>query len=40
MADLIVHHKLEDKPHPADLMIELLFAFPIIIVYFIATLFD
>lgn len=40
MADLVVHHKYEDKPHPADILIELLLAFPIMVVYFIATIFD
>lgn len=40
MADLIVHHKAEDKPYAGDVVIELLLAFPIMVFYFIATLFD
>lgn len=40
VADLIVHHQAYDTPQPADIAIELFFAFPIMIVYFVISLFD
>lgn len=40
MADLVVHRECKDNPHLADIILEFLFGFPIIMFYYIISFFD
>lgn len=40
IADLIVHNRAKDNPHPADIILELLFACPVMLFYFVIEMFD